>query len=261
MDYTRPKVKPYGLGGMHVDTVEINKKDLTTTGFINNVRTYMLPDNTAAYFKRDNGRGNFHRERGAYVLSRMLELTIIPPTVITELPSDDRFFDGSETMVGSLQEGVQGNMLEAYGRRFKPLPLKPNDITQDDLIELFLYTVIAYDDDQHDRNLILGNDGKLYSIDNEYSGPRALGEDYFPDVEVLKPFFENLPDTLPDKYIQQLLHFVINRDDYFKQLQPFYDDPVIEGMFHRTQFIIDHPVIKRPRVFFDDHRGLFPLFA
>ncbi len=261
MDYARQKIRPYGLGGMQVDSVEISKKNLTTTGYINNTRSYLFPDNTSAYFKRDNGGGNIQRERGAYILSRILELSIIPETVIAEIPSDDRIFDDSETMIGSLQEGVSGNLLEVYGRRFKPLKLNEGDISQTDLIELFLYTIIAYDDDQHDRNLMLDTTGKLFSIDNEYSGPKAQVDGHFPDVEVLKPFFEKLPETLPDKYIQQLMHFVINRDDYFRQLQPYYTDDVIECMFTRAEFIIDNPVIKRPKVFFDDHRDLFPVFA
>lgn len=201
-----------------------------------------FPDHSTAFFRSNReadletpsggfSEGVLH-DCGAYRLNRMLGLKIVPET----LPVDLRSTGKSAFKTGSLQEGIAGERLDRCSAEEIQTVLKKK---QDNLVELYLYTVVSYDWDKVDRNIILEKaTQQLYAIDNELSGMDPM-QCYFPLKlpAAIKTFYHGQP--IPKKYLTKLQRFISNRPAYEKELRHYYEPEAVAGMFNRAQLLLD----------------------
>jgi hypothetical protein len=196
-----------------------------------------FPDDSTAYFRE------FHsgmtrllvpyshfvlHEKGASELGKLLGLRVVPNTelaCICRRHGKDR--------IASLQEGIVGTDFE----KMSPQQLQKATKSFNQIIELYLYTVIAYDTDKKESNIFFNEaTNRLFSIDNEYSGPEQTQFPLkFPPA--LEAAIVNKP--IPLGYLDRLRQFINHRSKHTAKLLPYYSPKAINGMFQRAEMLLN----------------------
>lgn len=209
-------------------------------------------DKSQAYFKAQcHGEETLHtvpekqfhlNEAGAYVLSKMLGLDIVPPTELVVFPSPNK---KGKTILGSIQEWQEGDSVDNWQDsdhlwdQLKSALIKDPD----QLFEHYLFLTIAYDTDKEDgRNIqVLDNGGQVKFIDNALSGnnPFRYDPDDFKEIHYSSFVHWIEGQILPEKYLNKLDAFIQKQKDYSQELEAYYDKATVESMFNRARLIRD----------------------
>lgn len=187
-------------------------------GGINVSEIIELKDDGKAVFKPKEGEHEFYdykvgslykRERAAYLVSRFLDLGLVPPTVIKEV-------DGR---IGSAQEFVPGTMPFLLPQKeFKKFLRNHNE----ELIKLWLFDYIIWNADRHGNNLLI-KDNKVIAIDNglSFGGSRHCPQKYLESnvlsekipSEVVSRFQTFLADTELKQTLSDLLFEHLTKEE------------------------------------------------
>lgn len=180
------------------------------------------------------------RDVGAYRLSRLLGLDIIPKTELAELNLP--FGNVFEKVVGSIQHWVKGRRLLELG--YNPNSAAWKKVVDDNerrLFDHYVYTVVAYDMDREERNFcVRESDGSVWAYDVNLSG----GDPANMPLRFPYGFTYKIVDRpLPPGLVKKLKKFVANKKAAKKELETYYPTESVKKMFHRAQYLLDHPVV------------------
>jgi hypothetical protein len=205
-----------------------------------------FPDGDSAFLKRGVIQDVYLRERGAYLLSRGLGLSVVPETQLVELNNAGfglhNGFIKKVSGIFSIQDEVKGPSLEAVALSAERQGLKKEGIDFKSFVELFVYVFIANDPDHENQNVMLDKKNRqLRAIDNEYSGCLEACRLSFP--EVLTSYFSPRR-TLPDIYMEKLQRFIDLRPEIEAELRPFYSPKAIRRMFQRAEYLLENPELE-----------------
>lgn len=220
--YLSQTPKEYDLG--YRDTT--SEKSLI--GSSNEVRFIDLKDDGSAIFKPESGEdpelrlaiqaGTYHkRERAAYLVSKFLDMGLVPPTVVREI-------DGE---IGSAQEFIPDANIAKY------VEIDKNDQQlKEDLIKLWLFDYIIWNSDRHGGNLLL-KESSAIAIDNGLS----FGASH---LRTFKGFYGlEIPD-----HIKQIFINVSNEGLLLKILQDLLVELIpsaeAEACVSRIQYLADY---------------------
>ena len=120
-----------------------------------------LRDDGSAIFKFDKAaeigglkeNQSCSRERAAYLVSRFLDLDLVPPTVIREMSGG----------IGNVQQFIPNTQSAMF-----ITPEKRESGYRKELMKLWLFDLVIWNTDRHDGNYLFTQD-KVYAIDNEFS--------------------------------------------------------------------------------------------
>ena len=178
---------------------------------------HQLKDDGKIIFKPHSGEdpklrdyGEFYkRERASYLVDRVLDLDIIPPTVIREL-------DGE---VGSAQEFVEDPVVvgDLFGEDEDDRTFRDTEF-QEQAIRLWIFDYLIWNSDRHWGNALVKNN-KLYAIDNGCSfgicDPVYLDTYYDTDIpEALRlHFLERLHNEALLEISTELLRELLSEEE------------------------------------------------
>lgn len=251
-----PKVRPNLPEIYNIDENLLDDVQPCYKGFV--VR---FPDQSQAYLHPFES--NCQRRVGASVLSRLLGFNIVPDTRAIEVPrqklsslNDGKIFS---SLFGTLCDWVHGLTAKHYLRvpqnRHKPLDEK-------NLIELYLFFLIAMDADFHGNNIIVKDCSDphgqpvLFAIDNEKTGAK---KDLF--LKSLNKFPERLRQQIegkpiPVETLEKLRRFVENKSGYTQQLVPYYFPAQAENFFRVAQKLYELKVVPNLGMVYEITSGL-----
>lgn len=107
-------------------------------------------------FWEENMEGRkYKHERAAYLVSKIVDLRLVPPTVIREIDNE----------IGSFQEWIHGRDLRDWRAEFfSKEEMPPNVADQEITCDIFKYCIA--DHDNTSANKMIDENGKIYSTDN-----------------------------------------------------------------------------------------------
>lgn len=100
---------------------------------------------------------HYRRERAAYLISRFLDLDLVPPTVIRNLGGKG---------VGSMQQFIKN--AKGFAEISPDENIRMKKTEKEQLIKLWLFDYIIWNTDRHDNNYLFKKN-KVYAIDNEFT--------------------------------------------------------------------------------------------
>jgi hypothetical protein len=169
-------------------------------------------------------------ERGAYVLSRMLGLSVVPQTDLTLYKTSHQ----RRLVLSSIQDGIQGR------ERSRGIA------DTDSLVELYLYIVITNDFDKNGSNVMVEDASqRAFAIDNEQAGSHPTSYTGFPAM--LTDIIDGRR-KIPEKYRARLRTFLAQRESNREKLLAYFRAPVVDSMFQRAAFLLEHPLMLKPAV-------------
>lgn len=140
----------------------------------------------------------YKRERAAYLVSRFLDLDLVPPTVIREIDSE----------IGSVQQFIPDAKVAWEISEEE----KRDDRLRIQLMKLWLFDYIITNSDRHGGNLLFKK-GKIYAIDNglSFGGGCAcyFREDYF-DVPIPKEIIDKFEKFVSWKEGKEILRDLLD---------------------------------------------------
>ena len=143
----------------------------------------------------------------------------------------------------SIQQGVLGHSLDTKaGIESLNRVIQSGLLDKRSLHALYAYIFIASDPDHEEQNVMLETDtGRLWSIDNAYSGSDFEGYACFPEAldETLFEEAELSPAVLSP--IKRALSNPAKRDQLYRCLKPYYGKEKVIQMIQRAEFLLAHP--------------------
>ncbi len=172
-------------------------------GGVNTTQIMQLIGDGAAVFKPVSGEydhyrvgsaeigGQCHRERAGYLVSKMLDFDLAPPTVIRTINGE----------TGSLQDFAE-----------KGRAVLRAQVSELEYQKLWLFDCLIFNTDRHTQN-ILQEDGRLIAIDNGMAFRERFGSEqrtfnplHYPESEIDPQFRQEFLKTIGDgKKMQSLL--------------------------------------------------------
>ncbi len=160
------------------------------------------------------------RERSAYLVSRFLDLDLVPPTVI-------RVIDGE---IGSIQQFIPGRTKSAFEVCFSSEGLKELKEYESELMKLWIFDFIVRHCDRQPFNVFL-KDKKIYAIDNSFSFSFHNRPLYF------REFYDaEIPEDLRNKF-KNFLQDINKKENLRGLLNELLTEEEAESCFKRIEYI------------------------
>lgn len=197
-------------------------------GGCNKTNFVELKDDGSVVFKPKSGEkedlrnqteaGTYYkRERAAYLVSRILDFDLVPPTVIREVNGE----------IGSAQEFIPD--AKFYSDYFHEGP----KILKSELKKLSVFDYIIWNSDRHDQNFLITSNEKVHAIDNGLSfsqdGLRLFWDDLSPD-------FFDLPEDIAEK-INAFLADPLRKEILSDLLKELLSDAEVRACLKRIEFL------------------------
>lgn len=217
-----------------------------------------------AFLKSNLSRGDFLNERGAYLISRLFGLNVVPDTRLVELGQtvvktvpvkENKLRQKGEGLYGlySIQQGVKGHPLHTKtGTQSLNHAIQSNQLDKRSLHALYAYIFIACDPDHEEQNVMLETGtNRLWSIDNTFSGSHYEGFVSFPETLGKKLFEE---EALSKEIRADIQAALVNPYKLYQRLTPYYGKKSVSQMIQRAEFLLEYPELVSLRAKFRDFR-------
>jgi hypothetical protein len=202
---------------------------------------FIFPDKSAAYLHPF--QNNAHHRVGAYKLSRLLKFNIAPKVKAVKLSPNllqESTGKNFTSALGTFCDWIPG---PTYHDFIKANPDNAKTLNIQNIIELYLFSLISLDSDFHDRNIIIGPEtqtGKprrLYAIDSEKTGAKQDGL-----IRGLGKFPESLKnqiagEDIPQETLKHIKEFLANRPLAELKLKPNFSKSQIDAFFKMASIL------------------------
>lgn len=204
------------------------------------------------------------RQAGAFRLNQLLGLSVIPHTELVDMPGRKlpapnpdsprtdqarRLFEfwAPKRIFGTIQDWVRGTRLDDM-RYFYDGSMDGLKCMRHKLFEAYIYTVVAWDPDQHDGNVIeRESDSHMTLVDTNLSGSDPENEEMDKRLNELPLLYEIDGSRIPDEYLAKLQGFVDNEDLNMEILSPYYGRETTAQFFTRARYLLNNPVVESLR--------------